>query len=216
MPPQPCPLCGARKARRLCPAVRHEICAVCCGTKRRVEIQCPDSCGYLQTARAHPPAVTRRREERELLLVASALQGTSQQQRAIFALLQTLVVRHARAAVPALLDRDVADACAALASTFETAARGIIYEQQATSLPAQRLLTDLRQQIDQALHPSERPVDRDLAVALRATESMATRAPNVLEAGDRSYLELMERRMAAGEQTGAPRAEERHSGLIVP
>jgi hypothetical protein len=191
----------------MCPATRQEICTVCCGTKRRVEIQCPDSCGYLHAAKAHPAVVTRRREERELLLVAGALQRTTQQQRAIFALLQTVIVRHAKNAVPSLLDRDVADACRALASTFETASRGIIYEQQATSLPAQRLAADLRQHIEQALRPSERPVDRDLAAALRATENMAGNAARALDAGERSYLDLMERRMAAGREGDQPQED---------
>lgn len=186
---------------------------MCCGTKRRVEIRCPESCGYLQSARTHPPVAAKRREERELLLVAAALQRTTQQQRAIFAFLQTAIAAHAKSAVPALLDRDVAEACAALASTFETAARGIIYEQQATGLPAQRLLTGLRQQIEQALHPSQRPVDRDLAIALRATETMASRAPMELAAGDRSYLELIERKIASapdGDSEASP-----GSSLIV-
>jgi hypothetical protein len=209
-----CPLCGARKARRLCPALHQTICAVCCGTKRLTEIQCPDSCPYLHSARNHPPVATRRREERELLLTAAVLHSTSQQQRAIFSLLQTVILRHAKSALPPLHDRDVVEACAALAATFETAARGIIYEQQATGLPAQRLAADLRQHIEQALHPSERPIDRDLAIALRATEAMASRAAAELEGGDRSYLEFMERRMRGTGEASRERTEER--SLIVP
>src|SRR4029079_6022625 len=50
-----CPLCGVRRARRGCPALGKQICAVCCGTKRLVEIQCPSDCAYLATAREHPP-----------------------------------------------------------------------------------------------------------------------------------------------------------------
>ena len=61
-----CPLCGVRKARRECPALGRMICAVCCGTKRLVEIPCPDSCPYLASAREHPAAVVQRRQERDL------------------------------------------------------------------------------------------------------------------------------------------------------
>jgi hypothetical protein len=210
-----CPLCGARSGRRACPALGQEICAVCCGTKRLSEIRCPDSCGYLHSARRHPPVAARRRDERELVLVASALHRTTEQQRAIFALLQTVIARHARAAMPPLLDRDVAEACRALAATFETAARGIIYEQHATSAPAERLASDLRQHIEQALRPSERPVDRDLAVALRATEAMATRAGGELEGGERAYLEFLERKMGGADE--APQADTPRGGrLIIP
>src|SRR5512144_1496237 len=138
-----CPLCGARKARRACPALQQEICAVCCGTKRLTEIRCPADCGYLQSARHHPPAMVRRRDER---------------QRAILALVQSVILQHIPNAVPRVVDHDVAEAAAALASSFETAARGIIYEQQPASLPAQRLAADLRQHIEQALHTSERPM----------------------------------------------------------
>ena len=40
--------------------------------------------------------------------------------------------------------KDVAEAAATLASTLETAARGVIYEHQAQAPPAQRLVRDLR------------------------------------------------------------------------
>ena len=49
-----CPLCHTRKPRRACPALNQTICAVCCGTKRLIEIQCPDDCVYLTSAREHP------------------------------------------------------------------------------------------------------------------------------------------------------------------
>ncbi len=51
-----CPLCSQRKARRACPALGHQICAVCCGTKRLTQIPCPSDCVYLASAREHPPA----------------------------------------------------------------------------------------------------------------------------------------------------------------
>lgn len=210
-----CPLCRSRRPRRACPALQQEICAVCCGTKRITEIACPPTCGYLQSARTHPPAATRRREERELLFFASILQGTTEKQRAIFALLQTVIASHAATASPPVADRDVADAAAALAATFETASRGIIYDQQPTTPAAQRLAADLRKQIDQALHPSERPVDRDLAIALRRTETMANRAAESLDGGKTAYLQFLARKLARSGQPADARAEQ-SSNLIIP
>ena len=210
-----CPLCGARAARRACPARGENICAVCCATKRQIEINCPPSCHYLQSARSHPAAAVRRRGEREQLFFVSGLAGTTERQRTIFAMLQTIIARHARGAMPALRDKDVADAAAALAGTFETAARGIIYEQQADSLPAQRLATDLRQQIDQVLRPAERPIDRDLAVALRRTEALAAHGAAELEDGDTSYLKFLERRMGKTDE-GRDAAGPDRPGLIIP
>jgi hypothetical protein len=210
-----CPLCGVRKARRSCPAVQQEICAVCCGTKRLIEIRCPPTCVYLQSARTHPAAAVRRREERELRFFASILQDTSEKQRAIFAFLQTVIARHASAALPKPHDTDVADAAGALAASFETASRGIIYDQQPTSLPGQRLAAALREHIEKALHASERPLDRDLAVALRRTETMASHAATELEGGDTAYLQFLERKIGpGGEKRDAD--SEQPSNLIIP
>src|SRR5215470_8411305 len=61
-----CPLCGVRRARRGCPALDKQICAVCCGTKRLVQIHCPSDCTWLASAREHPPAVVVRRHQRDL------------------------------------------------------------------------------------------------------------------------------------------------------
>jgi hypothetical protein len=210
-----CPLCGLRKARRACPALQQEICAVCCGTKRLTEIRCPPTCGYLQSARSHPAAAVRRRDERELRFFASVLHGTTEKQRAIFALLQTVIARHASSAIPKLVDKDVVDAAGALAASFETASRGIIYDQQPTSLPGQRLAADLRQQIEQALHASERPVDHDLAVALRRTETMATEAASELDDGPTAYLQFLERKIGKGEEKREEKPEQ-SSNLIIP
>src|SRR5262249_7178472 len=48
-----CPLCSQRSAKRFCPAKGTSICAVCCGPKREVEIDCPASCTYLQAGRSY-------------------------------------------------------------------------------------------------------------------------------------------------------------------
>ena len=189
---------------------------MCCGTKRLTEIRCPPTCGYLQSARAHPAAVVRRRDERELRFFASVLHGTSEQQRAVFAFLQTVIARHAASAIPKLVDKDVVDAVGALAGSFETASRGIIYDQQPTSLPGQRLAADLRQQIEQALHASERPVDRDLAIALRRTETMASHAATELEGGNTAYLQFLERKIGKGDEKRETSPRERPSNLIIP
>src|SRR4051812_26369368 len=45
-----CKICGKRRARRSCPAVRGDICTICCGTEREVSLSCPLSCEYLQEA----------------------------------------------------------------------------------------------------------------------------------------------------------------------
>lgn len=43
-----CHHCQRRKAKRHCPALRAELCQLCCGELRQKKINCPSSCPYLQ------------------------------------------------------------------------------------------------------------------------------------------------------------------------
>ena len=133
-----CPLCGRRRAGRACPALGHRICAVCCGTKRQAEIDCPPDCGYLAASQAHPPAVVQRQRERDVLFLLPMMHELSGPQQELALLLQTLL-RRDRAETPGLVDSDVEHAARSLAETCETASRGIIYEHAAGYAAAERL-----------------------------------------------------------------------------
>jgi hypothetical protein len=193
-----CSLCGTRKARRSCPALGRSICPVCCGTKRLKEISCPSSCIYLGNAQAHPPAVVQRQRERDLPMLVQMIEGLTAQQGEVLSLLQARIRMHRAAAIPALQDSDVADAMNALASTLETASRGILYEHQAASVPAMRLQQDLRAVLaelgerERALGPTA------LAPVLRRIETMVERtarhfAPTEGAATDTVFLDFLER-----------------------
>jgi hypothetical protein len=43
-----CVYCGARKGKRACPALGGEICPLCCGKHRTIDIECPSDCRWLQ------------------------------------------------------------------------------------------------------------------------------------------------------------------------
>jgi hypothetical protein len=205
----PCPLCGTRRAKRRCPALAKDICPVCCGTKRRVEIACPDACTWLGTAETHPPAVVRRQRQRDFDFAVPMLHRLPEPAYRLVLLFQDALARHRVGAVPPLLDRDVAEACAALASTLETSARGIIYEHQPGSLPAQRLRQELRATLERAVPNPTGAVERDAATALRRIEAAARTAGTKLEGGDRAYLEFVERlprQLASGAAEEAPPA----------
>lgn len=178
-----CPLCSTRKAKRFCPALARAICPVCCGTKRLVEIACAPDCQYLSTSRAHPPAVVQRQQERDLRFLLPRISTLSEMQYRLALLLQAAVVHHARHAVPPLRDADVAEAAATVAATIETARKGIIYEHQATSLPAQRLATDLGRAVAEIANKAGAEagrMERDAATALRALESIVRAAETEL------------------------------------
>jgi len=42
-----CSKCKSRKAKRHCPALRSDLCPLCCGRLRDKEIHCPPSCPFL-------------------------------------------------------------------------------------------------------------------------------------------------------------------------
>lgn len=153
-------------------------------------------------SRAHPAAVVQRQRERDALFLIPRIADLSETQHRIFLLTQALVVKHAKQALPAPIDTDVADGIASVAATLETAGKGIIYEHRATSIPAQRLGTEvsalIRDLVKQAGSDGAR-LERDAAVALRALERTAREAAqNASDASrpEASWLALASRMMA--------------------
>jgi hypothetical protein len=215
-----CPLCQARSAKRHCPALDRLICSVCCGTKRGLEIRCPDTCGYLENAQSHPPALVRRQQERDVAILMPALTTLAEPEQQLLFLTLAVVGRHAEEslALDAAADADVSDALGALAGTFETASRGLIYEQRAASLPAQRIAADIRQLYDRI--GAKQPTSF-AASAARVLRRLEERVPEAHRAGlgeRRGFLDLAVR--VAG-HLGVPPAEggadaPRESGIILP
>lgn len=188
-----CPLCGTRRARRGCPALRQQICAVCCGTKRLVQISCPADCAYLATAREHPPAVAVRRQQRDVELLVHGVRDLSERQSQLFLLINSFLQRYEPPALQPLIDDDVIEATAALAGTFETAARGVIYDHRPAALPADRLATALKPVISEAGIRGGSAFERDAVVVLRRIGE-AARAIRVADrSSPRAYLDLLGR-----------------------
>jgi hypothetical protein len=160
-----------------------------------------------------------RRQERDLAFIYGALGELSDRQARVLLFLQALVKQCAKASpgmagLAPIADRDVADAVASLASTFETSAKGILYEHHATSVPAQQLAADLKRGLEELARAERSIPDRDLATALRMLEKLANGAAAVLGDGERSYLDLIDRVMKPAAQDGG--AVESGSRLIVP
>jgi hypothetical protein len=195
------------------------ICTVCCATKRQVEIACPADCTYLTSAKAHPPAVVQRRQERDVAFVLPLISDLSDTQYRLLLFFQSLIVKHAEAAIPAVLDTDVAEAAATVAATLETAGKGIIYEHQAAAIPAQRLSTELGRGLAELAGQAgaqRARIERDAAVALRRIEKSARSAATAL-AGDEEpiYLRLLARMLQPGAGPTEDAAPAPASGLIV-
>ncbi len=213
-----CPACRQRRGRRACPALGQSICAVCCGTKRLVDIACPADCGYLSSARQHPPAAVQKRRELEGRFLADVVRDLNESQYRLFLFLQMAIAGYAPGAIPALVDRDVADAAQAMAETLDTAARGIIYEHQVASPPAQRLTAELKTALERLRTDGRGPRDADLALTLKTTARGASAAAGAL-GGARAYLDLLGslfQAAAPGARRDGPEAAAPASGLILP
>ena len=209
-----CPICHTRKPRRACPALHQTICPVCCGTKRLTEIQCPDDCVYLTSAREHPAAIVKRQQDHDVAILLPTLQGLSERQHQLFFLFQSLIARHTPEGFTRLLDDDVADAAAAVAATLETAARGVIYDHAAESRPAQRLASDMKAMLADIQKQGVKVYDREVAIVLRAIEKGA-RETRKIEPGEASYLTLMARLLQRN-RTGKESPAEPARSLISP
>ncbi|HMD33378.1 MAG TPA: hypothetical protein VKH42_00355 [Vicinamibacterales bacterium] len=198
-----CPLCGTRRARRGCPALGRQICPVCCGTKRLVEIPCPADCAYLASAREHPAAVVVQQQHRDVAFVAHAIRDFSDRQAELFFLVATTLAKHEPAALQPLIDDDVVDAVTALAGTFETSSRGVIYEHRAASLPAGRLVAALKPVVTEAGRGLGSSFERDAASVLRRIAEAAPDARTADPSNRRAFLDALGRVLA---RTGTPAA----------
>jgi hypothetical protein len=168
-----CPLCGQRKARRSCPALNQSICSVCCATKRLVEIACPDDCPHLVATREHPAAQVKRQQERDVAALLPSIRHLSERQYQLFFLFHTAIARHKPEGFSRLVDDDVAEAASAVASTLETAARGVIYEHTPQSATARRLAGELTALLSEIRSKGGTVYDGEAAIALRAIEEGA-------------------------------------------
>lgn len=234
-----CPLCGTRRARRSCPALGKQICSVCCGTKRLVQIHCPSDCTYLATARDHPAAVLVRQQHRDVGFVAQAIRDFSDRQSELFFLIATTLIGNERRREPlsqssltgtelqggatphlldSLIDDDVADAMGALAGTFETASRGVIYEHRPASLPAERLMAALKPVVAEAGRGLGSAFERDAAAVMRRIADAIKEARDVDPQNRRAFIDLLERVLARTGPKEAPpdAAAAEQPRLIVP
>jgi hypothetical protein len=213
-----CPLCGQRKARRACPALGKQICAVCCGTKRLVQIQCPADCVYLATARDHPPAAIVRRQQRDVGLLVHFMRDLGERQSQLFFLVNTFLVQYQPPELQPLIDDDAAEAAAAIAATLETSARGVIYEHRPASLPAERLMNALKPVLTQAGGRGGTAFERDAAVVMRRIEEAARQVRSADESNRRAFLDLLGRVLRRKDESSTEAPEEKPEAprLILP
>ena len=153
-------------------------------------------------------------------LLMQMMRAFDQRQSQLFLMVCTFLKKYPSPELQPLVDDDVAEAMAALASTYETAARGLIYEHRPASLPAERIVTTLRPVLAKAGEGGGSSFERDVAVVLRRAEE-AVRDVRAADPGNRrAFIDFLVRvvvRHPPGEEAempGEPAAEP--SRLIIP
>jgi hypothetical protein len=150
-----------------------------------------------------------KRQQRDLGQVVPFLQDLTEQQARLFFAVGAFLKEYRPGDFQSLLDDDVVEAAEALATTFETSARGVIYDRRPASLPAERLSISLKAMLQEGGSGSS--FERDVAVTLRRLAE-ATRAARAADAANpRHFLELLGRvirRSDQGAQAGEKTASE--------
>jgi hypothetical protein len=181
------------------------------------EIACPADCIYLTAAREHPPAAAVRQQQRDVALLVDVMRDLNERQSQLFLLAAMLLLQYEPPALQPLIDDDVIEAAAALAATYDTAAKGLIYEHRPPSLPAERLVQALKPRLAEAGKGGGSTFERDAAVVFRQIREVATRVRQLEPDNRRAFLDLVRRTIRKppdkNDEHAAPQDPPR---LIVP
>jgi hypothetical protein len=207
-----CPLCSARAGKRYCPAKDAQICAVCCGTKREIEIDFPSSCAFLKASRSYE-------EEKRIPdadLAAKAEKFNDEFLRRYFPYLDSisLAVAAERENSPWLVDNDVHEVYKALSGTMKTLSSGIYYESLPEGPIRLSLFRRLKAVIDEMMHPTAIEEGGVLkvseAIDVLDCLTLAAELNSSVRPRSRRYLDMISEfadRKQQGQQPG---------GLIIP
>jgi hypothetical protein len=207
-----CPLCRQRRGKRACPAKGESICSQCCGAKRRVEVDCPPDCVFLDGAHAGAWEGRSAERDRDARRVGPFLEGLSEAQGRLV-LLSLVGLAAIRARRREVDDRLLLEAVRALRKTVETREKGILYEHQAADARAQGLAHELAELFEAKDGEGrvQAPADRDLLAALARLERAVEAT---LAEGDSPHA-FLDTATRLAVRLGPPPGARPRSGLIV-
>jgi hypothetical protein len=134
-----------------------------------------------------------RQQQRDVTALVGYMQDFSERQSQLFFLIATFLLRYEPPELHPLVDDDVAEASAAIAATFETASRGVIYEHRPNSLSAERLASELRPLLAKVSDQGGESARRDSAVVLRRVEAAAREVGRSVGGSRRAFIDLLGR-----------------------
>ncbi len=210
-----CAICETRRPRRFCPAVRGDICAVCCGTEREVSVDCPLDCLYLQEAHKHEK-VPERDPEKLPNKDVEITERFFQDNAAPFAFVCRALIKIALGS-PNIVDADVREALDAMARTHRTLESGLVYETRPANLVAAGIQQTLASELDELRKQLQERAgmetlrDADILGVLVLLQRMQFTHDNGRPRG-RAFLDFLRQEfLEASDPEGA-----NPSGLIVP
>jgi len=207
-----CPLCSERPAKRYCPAKETQICSVCCGTKREVEIDCPATCVHLQSGRAYES--DKRPVDPTLnLRIQSLGEDFVRNYSWLMDILCTEVLAEYRTS-QWLLDNDVLEVYKALGSSFKTLDSGIYYDSLPESAIQRSLYSRLKGTLEKLMRPdAARPTPLRASDVVNAMDFLVLVASvnSSLRPKSRQYLHFLDSMTVARDSS-----EGETSRLILP
>ena len=135
-------------------------------------------------------------------MLTPALGGFSEARQQLFLFALTLVDKFRGDGLDAASDEDAASAAAALAGTYETASRGLIYEQRPDSIPAQRMADGLKNMFEQLGRGRPSGFAADAAAVLRQLEDRIRVVQRSTPGDSRAFLGLAGRMTRRLDGTG--------------
>jgi hypothetical protein len=207
-----CPLCSDRSGKRFCPAKVEQICAVCCGTKREVEIDCPSSCPHLIAGRSYE--AEKRIPDPELVQKVERYSNdfVYRYSPILDAISQSVVQERLQS--PWLVDNDVVEVYKSLSATMKTLSSGIYYETLPDGPVRISLFRRVKVKLDELMQPSAEAERRTLkvseAVDVLDFLTVAAQTSSSTRPKSRRYLDWL------SQMAGLPPAAEQPSGLILP
>jgi len=162
-----CWACQKSHAKRKCPAANDYICSLCCGSKRKKEINCPDECQYLAAGKRHWI---------KKLQISPAQIDFWRTHFDIVHNIQLAILQVKTKRITDLKDFEVKEAFENLIKTYETEERRIIYEYKSSNYRIQTIIDNVQNIINQHRYSEQ---NTDLSITSTRPKSGSTQELNL-------------------------------------
>ena len=144
-----CFLCNERKAKRYCPAKHRNICAVCCGEKRGIEINCPDDCRYFINGQNYQQKkITNLRIKKDGIVAYQKKAELYKKDPQLFAKIEFALV-DAYNQNNRLLNEDVVSALQIVLKTLKSESKGLLYKHKSEDMVINDLADILENEVNE-------------------------------------------------------------------